>query len=460
MISLQNLLQQLNGNKFRVFTILLAITGLTYGCIPTKISYKGKYPQNKPVDKVSKDPETDNKTDESNITNDKTKEEVTINKEPDKVKLEISDNHLYDKDTILLLLPFNTHKIDIKKLDSVEQLKDNSIAIDFYRGFKLALDNNKIHKDRVVVKVYDTNEDQKKIKSILNSKQLKDTKLIIGPVYPHEIENALSILNQVNSSNYIISPLAGKLTDTYSYKNFIIVNPPIYVHAEKLAEFARDRYKPKHIYYISIQDKKEDNVENEAFIHTFINHMITTSPGTIIESLPIKSDDIPKNLELITQTFKNNKETILFVPYNNIDDWYVIMRTLNTIDPTIKLVLLAHPYITHFYRKLDIVKLQQYNTYTTSASFIDIDNELVVDFFNNYRRLYSTIATKYALSGYDMGRYLTQITDMKDSDQLIRYKYNGLLNNIHLQKLDNGIINQSLKILNITTKGPMVFKSY
>lgn len=459
MISLQNLLQQLNGNKLKTFATLLVITCITYGCITTKSNHKGPYTPHKPLDKVKEQPEPDKKVDSSNITHDNIKEEDITNKYGGKEKLEESGVDLQDKNTILLLLPFNTHKIDIKKLDDVNQLKDNIISIDFYRGFKLALDNTPGRQD-LKVKVYDTNEDAEKIKSILSPKQLKDTKIIIGPLYPHEIEDALSILNKKNSSNYIISPLAGKLTDTPDYKKFIMINPPIYVHAEKLAEFAINRYQPKHIYYISIQDKKEDDGENEAFIHTFINHMITTSPNTIIENIPIKSDDITKNLELITKTFKNNKETILFVPYNNIDDWYIIMRTLNTIDPTIKLVILAHPYLTHFYRKLDMVKLQQYNTYTTSASFIDIDNSRVVDFFNDYRQLYSTIATKYALSGYDIGRYLIQISNMKNSDELINYKYNGILNNIHLQQSDNSIINQSLKILNITTKGPMVFESY
>jgi hypothetical protein len=71
-------------------------------------------------------------------------------------------------------------------LEPTATKKRNQIILDFYEGMKLAADTLNQQGAKISLRAYDTERDTKRLKSILETEELKNTDLIIGPFFPEE----------------------------------------------------------------------------------------------------------------------------------------------------------------------------------------------------------------------------------------------------------------------------------
>ena len=99
---------------------------------------------------------------------------VPVNKKPEMV--------------ISLILPFELKTIDYKTA-GVADLRKAEIAIDFYQGFKMALDSvaNTVG-GNFKLQVYDSKDDPANIAVLAAKAGIKNSDLIVGPVFPNGIK--------------------------------------------------------------------------------------------------------------------------------------------------------------------------------------------------------------------------------------------------------------------------------
>ena len=67
---------------------------------------------------------------------------------------------------IALILPFNFHQVDVETAITQDAFKNSNLAIDYYRGFKLALDSLSKHWYTIECRVFDTKSDTLEIRNI------------------------------------------------------------------------------------------------------------------------------------------------------------------------------------------------------------------------------------------------------------------------------------------------------
>lgn len=103
-----------------------------------------------------------------------------------------------DRYAVALLLPFM-----LDELDASPGKKRNQIVLDFYEGIMLALDSLNRNGSPIVLRAYDTEKGLDYLGKILQSNELRNTDLVIGPLYPDEnkIVQDFSLNNQVNVVN-------------------------------------------------------------------------------------------------------------------------------------------------------------------------------------------------------------------------------------------------------------------
>jgi Periplasmic binding protein len=100
--------------------------------------------------------------------------------------------------TVSVLLPFM-----VNTLDPAPTLKRNQNVLDLYEGMKLAVDTLSKQGIKISLRAYDTERNVEKIKKILNTDELKNTDLIVGPFFQEENKpiSDFSTANKINTFN-------------------------------------------------------------------------------------------------------------------------------------------------------------------------------------------------------------------------------------------------------------------
>lgn len=210
MILVQNRLQQLSGNKILV---ALACT-LTLGACSPKVGVL-RSPDQRGTVGTTVTPE--NKADSSKKT------EETIEKEVD----------LNIQNKIALVLPFQLDKLNPSSVRK-EDIQRSALALDFYQGFQLGLDELAEQGTVFGLNVIDSKDDPTTSFSIAKSTDVADASLIVGPVYPKEIQ-AFGASN-VGKNTLQINPLAATKASTFRLPNLVSLTPSIDVHMKATAE--------------------------------------------------------------------------------------------------------------------------------------------------------------------------------------------------------------------------------
>ena len=105
------------------------------------------------------------------------------------------------KFTVSVLLPFMYSEASNNNF-----FKNNSFVLDLYSGIKYAYNNLGIETENIIFKSYDTKRDPDVVRDIINSGELGDSDLIIGPLYGKPIEIVKQFcLESLKSFNELIS---------------------------------------------------------------------------------------------------------------------------------------------------------------------------------------------------------------------------------------------------------------
>jgi ABC-type branched-subunit amino acid transport system substrate-binding protein len=400
MILVPNRLQLLSGNNF---VILLSMLIFLSAC-------SKKITAPKPVEITSP------------VEREKQKEIVPVKKQT---------NH-----SIALLLPFELNSINLKTAGRKDIAKAD-LAIDFYQGFKLALDSLIINGHHFNLQVFDTQSQETRVVNLAMASSVRSNDLIIGPVFPDAIKTFadFSELGQTLQ----ISPLAASIPAEFNNPRLVTVTNTINQHGQKIAEFIHLNYKPELINTQKTEDAK--------FSSFFKSSLAKISGGKfrIIErptAIAIESylDPTKVNLLIIASA-----DRIFLLP--TIDKLYKLLNQRYKIE------LFGHPnWIKAKY--LSQEKMQALTTRISTSYFVNYKAQNVKNFIARYRDEYSFEPSEYSFKGFDIGYYFGGLLEKygKDyADHLQDSVYQGLHTVFKFSKDPKfGYINDELILLRYT----------
>ena len=338
--------------------------------------------------------------------------------------------------TISLLIPFNLDDFKTKALNKAE-VEKHALAIDFYQGFKLGIDSAAASGLNFKLNVYDTEDNNSRLASLIQNNKLQGSDLLVGPVFP----DGLKYIKNYSLQNKlpVVSPLAASQPSEFANPNLISIVNNIDLHAAKIGDYILKKYAPEKTVVVLISTK---------------------SPSDELLGLPLRNYFLNKGNKLPFQEYASvfTMETKL-----TKDKKYVVLLSSSSqtfvaasIDKLAKMKnagfnidLFGHPdWMKQTY---NTEKLQALNTIITSSYRVDYNSPAVVDFIKKYRKAFDFEPGEYAYKGFDIGFYFgKQLSKygVNYFENLSKEKYKGLHNNFVFKQDDqNGFINTSLMLL-------------
>jgi ABC-type branched-subunit amino acid transport system substrate-binding protein len=339
--------------------------------------------------------------------------------------------------SISLILPFNLDNVDPEKATS-QEISKSEIAIDFYQGFKLALDSLKNRGYHFKLEVFDAQNDEAKTANLARTPSVTDNDLIVGPVFPDNIK-VFSDLAKLEDKLQI-SPLAASMPSQFNNPHLVTINNTIDQHGWKVADYIIRHYPATSTQIVLINTRDADSEKFAAPVRNYLNSLsenklkiieVTNSKG--IESILVKNKN---NVVIIA-----NEDQSFIVP--TINRLYTL-KTRNSY----KIDVFGHPDWVK--TTIDINQLQRLNTKVTSSYTIDYESEAVKNFVSRFQAEYKLDPSEYAFKGFDTGYYFGLLLGEFGKDYLknLTVPYEGLHNNFRFSyDAATGFRNTELKLL-------------
>ena len=208
---------------------------------------------------------------------------------------------------IAILLPFMYSSIENNYF-----IKNNSFILDLYAGINYAFKNFEGNKTNIIINSFDTKRDPDVVREIINSGDLSDIDLIIGPLYgkPIEIVKQFCLENKV----LMINPLSNNSLIIQDNNYSLLFQPSLETIAKKAASYASSKFENKNaiIFY-------ENNYQDSLLASTYINHLEEDS-FNIIYSKSVSLEDSRLILDSLSSTFEEILNDSVYDTLINVSD--------------------------------------------------------------------------------------------------------------------------------------------
>ena len=339
---------------------------------------------------------------------------------------------------IMLLLPFQLNNIkgdDPSRAD----VKRAEMPLDFYQGFKLALDNlAKEGKNNFQLNVVDTRDDIAETNRIGRESDVQSADLIIGPIFPKEISAFASAAKLGNSLQ--VSPLAASAPSVFNISNLVSLTSPIDQHADGMARYLNKKIRNNDKVIIYFNEGNED----QKFLSPLVKRLKELNKG---RTEIIEIADLTGMENLMTNTGKNYFITAALNKFA-VDAMLVKLVDLkNAFGYDIQLV--GHPNWAK--SSFQNTNLRELNTIITSSYYVDPASNKVKDFQRQYMQEFKVEPTEFAYKGYDTGYFFGSLLVKYGPDYrkaLLKETYKGLQANYTFEHDPKwGYVNTFIQIL-------------
>jgi ABC-type branched-subunit amino acid transport system substrate-binding protein len=407
MISVQNHLLQLSGNKW--LWLFLMMLGLG-ACSP-----KVQLPPPSVKTETEKKPE---------IVKEQPKPVV-----PPPAKTSV----------VSLILPFALNNLSSGYTN--EGLKQANLSVDFYQGFKLALDSLTSFGYNYELHVYDSQGQASQSHALAYNSQVRVSDLIVGPVFPDDMKAFASVLT--SQRNPIVSPLSPAAPSSISNQNLVTVAPPLQYHALAAARYATGKIKAKRIFILN-----SGFTADKEYIGYFKKAVDGLTKKTVqLTELYVSKGD----LSTLIPRFSATTENVFVVPSTNQQFLMVTLQSLYELSSKYPVTLFGHPNWEN-YTFLKVEQLQRLKTHITNSDRVNYKASSTLNFLRSYRRIYKSEPSEYSIKGFDQGMYFGKLLANSSSDNikpdLDKTRFTGIHNNFNFVRLPGvGWVNTAVDVL-------------
>ena len=386
MISVQNLLQPLNGNKKLLLVLFLLSSVLIQSCSSWKFSQEQlnleeKYQRHQTENPIVVVPAKDSV-------------QQTVVNLPEKIDSLASIYPFIQKEkyNIAYILPLYLNEIYDEEF---KQKRISKLAQEYYMGAKLALEDSVPNLGlNLQVQIFDNySGSDSSISHILSLIDKDSFDLIVGPFLNTHMDE-FSAYSQMHMLP-IISPLSikkGFLENPY----FISCRPAKYTHLEKSSQLMTKHFKNYHLLVLASDNTELEYIKEKVMLY---------SDSTTFKSMHFMVVDHGNwgKAEYLHQLAKDSN--LIYIPTHDVVVINsVVTNLIGVIDfdkeeQKNKINVLA-PYKWLNKSAVEINMLDKLNSYFTSEPILDFSDSSTIEFVKSYRQAYKTEPNNYAWLGY------------------------------------------------------------
>lgn len=294
-----------------------------------------------------------------------------------------------EKSSIGLILPF------VNKSEG-----QSARFVEYYEGFLLALKKMKSKGFSANVYVFDigTESGTEKLKSLLDTYEMKYLDLIIGGVSKEQVD-IISAFAKQQGIKYAI-PFPTKSSDAENNAQVFQINAPYSILYRNVANVFADLFPFSNVIYISEKDKEGDRAEfvtvlNQLLPKASINTKTVLIDQSFVANLTSALDPVRKNIIIPTSASSRMLQSVL-----------AALRVAVKDQSATNVTLFGHTdWQTYSQLQKEYAK---YDTYIYTPFYLNGEDGRVKEFIAEYKKWYnnkSLINTypKYGVLGYDTG---------------------------------------------------------
>jgi ABC-type branched-subunit amino acid transport system substrate-binding protein len=340
--------------------------------------------------------------------------------------------------SLALLLPFNLDKINIKAAD-LKDIKKADLAIEFYQGFKLALDSLSSEGYNFKLQLFDSQEDELQIVNLARAKSVLTNDLIIGPIFPESIKTFSEFADLGNKLQ--VSPLAA--SDPAQFKNSKLVSLTNHIdqHSRKVADFINLNYKPANVQVVLINTRSNDDEKFAGPFKEFLQKLSNGSFEIIERPNSIGLEEYLSTSKINLVIISSDKRDFVLP---TIDRLYKVSQAGSKIE------VFGHPNWVKA-QFLNPEKMQWLNTRVTSSYYVNYKSKKVKSFVARYRDEFGSDPSEFSFKGFDTGYFFGKLLARygnQYTSHLTDSEYEGLHNKFRfVHDKTSGYLNDELLML-------------
>lgn len=377
----------------------------------------------------------------------------------DSLGLILDSGELKTKYLVSLLLPFYLDSNDslshVKlQYENEEMFRQSIVGMEFYTGFKMAVENMKLENSKIEIQVFDISMNPYS-KSTWDMEQLtKGTKLfesdlIIGPFHRSNFLLASEYAKSIKRP--IVSPVP--------QRNDILKDNPyaikVYSSQEAQVDFMRaytmQNWKEKNLILIE-NDEMRDVILSERF--QGINNKDTNVEMYAEFNSSIKRIKMSEfDFKIIENYMVDSLNNILLMPMTNKTFVSRFLTGINRYSNKFKIKVVGLDSWNNM-GYIDYRYLNNLEVHTTRNQFINYNDSTIEDFILVYRNTYGTEPNEWTFLGYDIANYFLQAL-VKDGTAFQNFfalnQSRGLSRSFSFKRVANlnGFENKGLRMVKI-----------
>jgi len=346
-----------------------------------------------------------------------------------------------------LFLPFKLEESEAITIEDLVRSKGSfpnaqNVSLDFYFGFKKAVDSL-ISKDfDVSISLFDIQEnDSAKVEAISKTSEFKKLDIIVGPLYA-------SVFKQISiKAKSLQIPCISPLTQQSKilFNNTLVskVNPSQYTIIESLADFCLDSLRlNSKISIVSATQKDAPYVK--AFKKRYNDGILKINKSSKDSITELKGLSAVKNAIMIG---KNNVVVLLT---NNPVYLQDFITQLAVFSHKKDIIVLGFESITSI-DNLDQSYLNDLNFHFATANHIDYTDKNTIELTKQYQQFYFSDPSESYFEGFDIGMYYLSHLKMKGFEMftnLDQLPYLGVASGFKFSRPDisSGYENRAISI--------------
>jgi LysM repeat protein/ABC-type branched-subunit amino acid transport system substrate-binding protein len=273
--------------------------------------------------------------------------------------------------------------------------KNSEMFLEMYQGMLIALYQLKTAGISLNLTVYDTENSSSKVQQILKEPELKNSDLIIGPVYSANVTLAGKFAkdNKIN----LVSPLSQNQQLLENNPFLFQVMPSKDIRIKKTSDFFSKLYDSS-IVFIHGGTPDELNIINsykQKLVRSFASN-------ESIQYINIKSINYNEGgIAKVEDALSLGLENIIVITSEEEGFTTKVIDKLNNISNKYDIKLIGSPNWESF-QSINMDYLQNMGFEYISPTFIDYENWRTKSFITKYRNAYNAEPGIYAYEGYDI----------------------------------------------------------
>ncbi len=341
---------------------------------------------------------------------------------------------------ISMILPFDLYGINYKTA-SLNDFEKAAIAIDIFQGFKMGIDSvvNNSGNYNFKIQVFDSKDDPASLGALASRSAIKNSDLIIGPVFPSGIKAFSAYSKTMNKP--MVSPLAASDPIIFNNPYLISFNNSLDQHAYTAAAFIKKDLRPKKVLII-----RSGQADEYKYVVPFKKGMDSLAKGIQVSEIGIKSVGYTNVYKSLNPAGLN----VIVLPSTDRVFLITLLNELDKLTDNFQIAIIGHPgWEKATYLDNDL--LQRLNTYITSSYQIERTSQRIEEFVKYYRSKFQISPSEYAYKGFDIGYYFGNLMDKYGKvflENLTKNTFDGIHNDFHFVKnTQYGFSNTSLMVM-------------